>query len=199
MATVIGEVTLHNDEVKRQLEIAHSAYTVDTKDDNDHPARLFVGLDVINPDKKSADYYWTVLWPDQGVTDTGFSNAPASAEQILETARQKMCLAPPELREILELSGPQSVRHTPLVIRDMVLELLPPGRVTLLGDAAHPMTPCRLSYTDFWVLHANNAGASPWGRWSPCNEGCTEPLSTPRRASALTDIFAVLPIDGVVS
>lgn len=148
MATIVGEVTLHNDEVKRQLEIAHSAYTVDTKDGNNHPARLFVGLDVINPDKKSADYYWTVLWPDEGVTDSGFSNALASAEQLLETARQKICLAPPELREIVELSGPQSVRRTPLIIRDMILESLPAGRVTLLGDAAHPMTPCKLSWID---------------------------------------------------
>lgn len=149
MATVVGEVTLHNDEVKRQLEIAHSAYTVDTKDSDNHPARLFVGLDVINPDKKSANYYWTVLWPDEGVTDAGFSNAPASAEQLLETAREKMSLAPPELREIVELSGPQSIRHTPLIIRDMLLESLPAGRVTLLGDAAHPMTPCKLSCIDF--------------------------------------------------
>ncbi|KAL1874226.1 hypothetical protein Daus18300_003590 [Diaporthe australafricana] len=143
MATIVGEVTLHNDEVKRQLEIAHSAYVVDTKDGKNHPARLFVGLDVINPDKKSADYYWTLLWPDEGVTDAGLSNASASAEQLLETARQKMCLAPTELREILELSGPQSIRRTPLIIRDMMLESLPAGRVTLLGDAAHPMTPFR--------------------------------------------------------
>lgn len=148
MATVVGEVTLHNDEVKRQLEIAHSAYTVDTKDGNNHPARLFVGLDVINPDKKSADYYWTVLWPDEGVTDAGFSNAPASAEQLLEMAREKLCLAPPGLREIVELSGPSSIRRTPLIIRDMVLESLPAGRVTLLGDAVHPMTPCKLSRID---------------------------------------------------
>lgn len=151
MATIVGEVTLHSDEVKRQLEIAHSAYTVDTKDDNNHPARLFVGLDVINPDKKSADYYWTLLWPDEGATDAGFPNASASAEQLLETARQKMCLAPAELREILELSGPQSIRRTPLVIRDLVLESLPAGRVTLLGDAAHPMTPCKWSCIDFWI------------------------------------------------
>lgn len=145
MATISGEATLHNDEVKRQLEIAHSAYTVDTKDSNNHPARLFVGLDVINPDMKSADYYWTVLWPDEGVTDASFSKAPASAEQLLETARQKMCLAPAELREILELTSPESIRRTPLIIRDMVLESLPARRVTLLGDAVHPMTPCKLS------------------------------------------------------
>lgn len=122
MATIVGEVSLHNDEVKRQLEIAHSAYTVDTKDDNNHPARLFVGLDVINPDKKSADYYWTLIWPDGGATDAGSSNASASAEQLLETARQKMCLAPAELREILELRGPQSIRRMPLIICDMMLE-----------------------------------------------------------------------------
>lgn len=145
MATISGEVTLHNDEVKRQLEIAHSAYTVDTRDGNNHPARIFVGLDVINPDKKSADYYWTVLWPDESVTDAGFSHALASAEQLLGIARQKLCLAPAELREILELTTPQSIRRKPLVIRDMVLESLPATRVTLLGDAVHPMTPCKLS------------------------------------------------------
>lgn len=145
MATIVGEVTLHNDEVKRQLEIAHSAYTVDTKDGNNHPARLFVGLDGINPDKNSADYYWTVLWPDEGVTDAGFSTAPARTKQLLETARQKMGSAPAELREILELTSPGSIRPTPLVLRDMVLESLPARRVTLLGDAAHPMTPCKFS------------------------------------------------------
>lgn len=158
MATIVGEVTLHNDEVKRQLEIAHSAYTVDTRDGNNHPVRLFVGLDVINPDNKSADYYWTVLWPDEGATEAGFSNASASAEQLLETARQKMCLAPAELREILELSGPQSIRRTPLIIRDMVLESLPAGRVTLLGDAVHPMTPCKWSCIAFWIPKANILG-----------------------------------------
>lgn len=198
MATVVGEVTLHNDQVKRQLEIAHSAYTVDTKDGNNHPARLFVGLDVINLDKKSADYYWTVLWPDEGVTDSGFSNAPANAEKLLETAREKMCLAPPELKEIVELSGPESIRRTPLIIRDMVLESLPAGRVTLLGDAAHPMTPCKLSCIYFWIPDAN-PGGSPWGRWSPCNEGCAEPFSAPRTTRALADIFPVLPIDTVLS
>lgn len=198
MATIVGEVTLHNDEVKRQLEIAHSAYTVDTRDGNNHPARLFVGLDVINPDNKSADYYWTVLWPDEGATDAGFSNALASAEQLLETARQKMRLAPAELREILELSGPQSVRRTPLIIRDMVLESLPTGRVTLLGDAVHPMTPCKWSCVDFWIPDANT-GPSPWGRWSPCNEGCAEPFSITRTTRPLADIFPVFPIDRIVS
>lgn len=198
-ATVAGEVTLHNDEVKRQLQIAHSAYTVDTKDGNNHPARLFVGLDVINPEKKSTDYYWTVLWPDEGVMDAGFSNGPASAEQLLEMARKKMCLAPPKLRELVDLSGPSSIRRTPLIIRDMVLESLPARRVTLLGDAADPMTPCKLSRIDVWNSDANDPGASPWGRLSPCNQGCAQPDSTPRTASALADIFAVLPIDRVVS
>lgn len=192
MATISGEVTLHNDEVRRQLEIAHSAYTVDTKDGNNHPARLFVGLDVISPDKKSADYYWTVLWPDEGVTDASFSKPPASAEQLLETARQKMCLAPAELREILELTSPESIRRTPLIIRDMVLESLHATRVTLLGDAVHPMTPCKLSSIDSWNHSSANCNASSWGGWSTRDERCAEPCSIHRTTATLANIFPVL-------
>ena len=49
------------------------------------------------------------------------------------------------LTEIMRLTGVEGIVKPSLVIRDLVLKDsggMPNSRITLLGDAAHPMAPC---------------------------------------------------------
>lgn len=49
----------------------------------------------------------------------------------------------PRFTEIIRLTPVDGMLTPPIVLRDLVLKELPNRRVTLVGDAAHPMTPFR--------------------------------------------------------
>ena len=50
---------------------------------------------------------------------------------------------PPNMREIFESTPAEGIRKQPHIWRDLELASLPAGRVVLVGDAAHAMTPFR--------------------------------------------------------
>ncbi|KAK3941443.1 hypothetical protein QBC46DRAFT_382699 [Diplogelasinospora grovesii] len=147
---LVGEVELSGDDMIRQLELAHSAYVTWGKvpSDQQQTVMMFAGLNEVHPDGKSGKYYWLVGWNDD---EAASENKPywtitATQEQMMAIAREKaQQVFDPVFQEIIEKTPVTGMKCPPLIFRDLELERedIPAGRVTLLGDAAHCMTPFR--------------------------------------------------------
>lgn len=145
-ASVMAEVTLYGEEVKRQLEIGHSAYVVDENDHVGRSKRLFVGLDVICEDGQSAKYYWIMHLPVDSTEDESYIWAHNSTpEKLLQGVRDRFSDIEPRLRELLDKTKLEDMRTPGLQFHCLQIDRLPNSRVTLLGDAAHAMPPCKSS------------------------------------------------------
>jgi 2-polyprenyl-6-methoxyphenol hydroxylase-like FAD-dependent oxidoreductase len=143
LSEVIGEVTLNKEQYERQLKLSHSAYLVANKPG----ARIFVGLNAISPDAEEAYYYWILSWNDESAEEGEQWSIKASAEEQYRVALEESNSWPQELGEIVRLTKPENMMVPPLTIRDVWLDSLPNRRVTLLGDAAHAMSPCKSDIT----------------------------------------------------
>jgi 2-polyprenyl-6-methoxyphenol hydroxylase-like FAD-dependent oxidoreductase len=136
MGLIAGEVTLSRDQYLRQFALARSMWMATAKD-----FRFFLGLKQLAPDLSTAEYYWLVSWADEAASKPGFWMETASPEEQLAFTKEKVKDIHEDLREILNYQVPERMLK-PFVIRDLVPEVPPSGPVTLLGDAAHPMSPC---------------------------------------------------------
>lgn len=52
----------------------------------------------------------------------------------------------PEYIEPFRATPVEGILQPPLQMRDMAPPELPRGRVSMLGDAVHPMVPCKLNF-----------------------------------------------------
>ncbi|CAN9283122.1 unnamed protein product [Alternaria alternata] len=145
IATIIGEVTLKNEDMERQLELGHSCYIV--RADNNMTGSgdlvMFVGVNDVLPDAKSGLYYWFLIWPDEAATQGSHWTATASQQELLSIARAMTKNFAPDFKAIIEKTSVEGMRAPPLTMHDVELspEDISSGRVALLGDAAHCMTP----------------------------------------------------------
>ncbi|CEJ90168.1 hypothetical protein VHEMI05968 [[Torrubiella] hemipterigena] len=137
---IIGEVTLSGAAFERQLSLGHSAYRYGPTDSN---YVLFVGLHCVLPDGLSGKYYWILGERDTTAGCADHWLRTATPQQKLDYIMELTKNAPPKLREILELTPVSGIQAEFKPWRDMELESLPTGRVALVGDAAHTMTPFR--------------------------------------------------------
>lgn len=135
-----GEVTLRGDEFKQQLALAHSAYVAAAE--NFH---LYVGLKDVSEDGEEARYYWYLNFYDPEAAREPFWTATATKQEMYTSALEKIKVLDPAYSRIVRLTSANDIRAPPIVFRDLLLEddAIPQGRVTLLGDAAHPMAPCK--------------------------------------------------------
>ena len=139
----MAEITLKGDAVKRQLELGHSAYIVDDVSGDGGRLRLFVGLDVIS-DSTTGKYYWLFQQPVRSTEDEDFAKSQSTdPDELLANVRQKLVNVDPRLREIVDLTKSQDVRIPAIKFYCIEIESLPSSRITLLGDAAHVMPPCK--------------------------------------------------------
>ena len=135
---VVGETTLEKEQFQRQLEIAHSAYVAMAGS-----SRIFVGLNSVSEGGLTGNYYWTISWYDPEAQHEPYWTAAASKQELYAKALEVSKSFEPRFVEIIQLTNVDNILTPPLVLRDMILEHMPNGRITLLGDAAHPMTPCK--------------------------------------------------------
>lgn len=138
-----GEVTLSGDEFRRQLDLAHSAYVAAAES-----FHIYVGLKEVSADGKEGSFYWFLNFFDPHAANEPFWTATATKQAMYEFAIEKTKALNPAYSRIVHLTNVEDVRAPPIVFRDLLLddEAIPLGRVTLLGDAAHPMAPCTLTY-----------------------------------------------------
>ncbi|KAI1075173.1 putative monooxygenase [Whalleya microplaca] len=140
MSFIVGETTLSGTAFERMLSLGHSCYATSSEDGS---YSIFVGLNQANPGGYSGQYYWYLMVEDHdvGKPDHWLQTA-TQAEKLsyaIKTTEPLACRFTEVIRSTL-LSG---VRNAPFILRELELGDLPKSRVTILGDAAHPMTPFR--------------------------------------------------------
>ncbi|KAI0966546.1 putative monooxygenase [Xylaria arbuscula] len=142
MAIINGYCTLKGEELEEQLRIGHSLYIVDMSSTNGSPMIFLVTLVEVNPDGESGKIGWALIWPDEGATKEDFWVYKATGEEQYDFVVEKTKGLPEKFLTTLKKSDPQTTVPV-LRLHTLVMDSLPTGRATLLGDAAHAMTPFR--------------------------------------------------------
>ena len=136
---IVGELNLNKAQYERQLEFGRSFYVVYGED-----IRIFIGNKGVSEDRASAVYYWHMCWIDAASADhESYWTTRASKAELLDYALKRVQNLRPDLQELIKLTPVEGIMPNAIRVRDMVPEDLPRGRVTLLGDAIHPMTQCK--------------------------------------------------------
>lgn len=140
---LLGEVVLNRDEYEEQLRFGRSLWIAES------PAGyLFTGLHYIAKDKESATYYWSVFRQHKGPMEDVHSYVSWSKQQLYDAAVEATKPLHPRFTKVVLNSSPEVMVQPPYVLEDW----LPPAegfssdRTTLLGDAAHKMSPCKHEY-----------------------------------------------------
>lgn len=134
----MGETTLNRAQYEQIFrDIARSWYTIDAS------ALFFAGLHHVSKDKESARYYWMTCYQKDAATHQTAVSKVEYYQRAVNTVRHIQ----PKLLLPLYNTKPEDIVTPPLALEDFVppKEGLPSGRITLLGDALHLMTPCKLS------------------------------------------------------
>ncbi|OTB03185.1 hypothetical protein M426DRAFT_321977 [Hypoxylon sp. CI-4A] len=140
-ATITGEIVLSGEAFERQLSLGHSSYI---KSGPELPGHfLFVGLSYVNPDANSGLYYWVLISEDDGINKEDHWLHSASQVEKLEDVKRKTSMLDPRFTEVITATPASGIQKQTRIFRDAEIDNLPVGRVTLVGDAAHPMTPFR--------------------------------------------------------
>lgn len=139
-AIVVGETTLSGKLFENQLALGHSCYAKSGPDSSGY--FFFCGLNQVNADGNSGRYYWFVVTEDHDVDKEDHWLRSASQVEKLEHAIRTTSTLEPKFSEVIRSTPVSGMRTDPLLIRDAMIHDLPVSRITLLGDAMHPMTPC---------------------------------------------------------
>lgn len=181
IATIVGEGVLSGRDFERQLELGYSGYVAsDASSKGDGRGQMFVGVNSVSADGKSGNYYWSMSYFDPSASNLPHWTSSASKERKYEFALEKTSHLLPEFREIIEKTGPEGISDNPLCFRELEIESLPVGKVTLLGDAAHCMTPYKYLYLMCWLSYSPKP-CSPWRRWCPGHAGRPQAVSNPHQ------------------
>jgi hypothetical protein len=167
IATVVGEVVLSGKEFEKQLELGYSGYVAhDANSQDEGSGRIFVGLNSVNADGKSGNYYWSVNYIDPTASKLPHWTAEASKAERYQLALEKTSHLKPEFTEIIRQTGIEGMSDVQICLRELELRDLPAGRVTLLGDAAHCMMPCEFLTVEVRTVAIKRliGICSPWGR-----------------------------------
>ncbi|KAI6080772.1 putative monooxygenase [Hypoxylon rubiginosum] len=137
----VGEVTVSGKLFENQLALGHSCWVKSGPPSAGY--FVFCGLREVSPDGKSGSYYWYVVNedPDIGKEDHWLHSA-SQAEKLKHSIKITRLLEP-RFTEIIRSTPVSGMRTHPLLVRDAIIHDLPVSRITLLGDAMHPMTPFR--------------------------------------------------------
>ena len=84
-----------------------------------------------------------MMRPDPTVAQPGHWLQTASKQDKHDHVLAATAKLPPRFREIFELTPVDGMKEDTHIWRDLELPSLPAGRVVLMGDAAHAMTPFR--------------------------------------------------------
>ncbi|KKK17014.1 hypothetical protein ARAM_003406 [Aspergillus rambellii] len=140
LAAIIGQLTLSGEALRRQLELSHGSYSLI---DAERGYLTFCSLHDVAPDGKSARYYWIMSRSDPTIAEPDHWLKKATQREKLDHVLEVMQNRDPKFREIFESTPVDGIKEETHVWRDLELDGLPAGRVVLMGDAAHVMTPFR--------------------------------------------------------
>lgn len=138
----MGETTATGADFERQLSLSHSAYLAVC---NNQKLSIFVGLNRVSEDGRTGYYYWFFMIPDEKIDSSDHWTKHASRAERLERALKGAEELDDKFTEIIKKTPVEGIRTDSFSFRDAEVnkDALSSGRVTLLGDAAHPMAPCK--------------------------------------------------------
>lgn len=136
MSVIGGSVILNPIQYARQSILSRSLYVAHATD-----FRLVVSLNSYAPDISWAEYHWLLCYADETAGNPRSWARSATGERQLAFARNTVRNVHYDLCEIIYLTKPERM-FKPFVVHDRVPEICPAGPVTLIGDAAHPMSFC---------------------------------------------------------
>ncbi|KAH8675418.1 hypothetical protein BX600DRAFT_534880 [Xylariales sp. PMI_506] len=142
-AAISGDFKLDGSVMELQLELASCSYVVGFEDPNGEKSFFYVGLDGALPDGKSGNYYFHVMWPDQGAAHDDFWTYSAAPKELHDFVVQKTQTLAPDFKSVIPFTTAEGIKSPLVRYHTLIIPALPVGRVTLLGDAAHAMTPFR--------------------------------------------------------
>ncbi|MCJ1360449.1 MAG: hypothetical protein MMC33_010454 [Icmadophila ericetorum] len=133
---IIGDVELNKEQYEHELKMGPSMYMA-----RGRKYRVFNALKSVSEDKQSAHGYWMFSWPDKdGENHDTFWTTKASQKELLDFALENSKDFDPNLNQLIRLTKLKDIYQPTLHVQDWVPIDLPMGRVTLLGDAVHPMS-----------------------------------------------------------
>jgi 2-polyprenyl-6-methoxyphenol hydroxylase-like FAD-dependent oxidoreductase len=138
---IVGETIVDGELCAHLRALGNSFYSVSVDS-----FRLLVGLRDTAPDLSWGEYYWLFFWREPLVAEQGVEHPimNASQEERLQYVKDRLRDAgvDPKMWEIVKKQKAEGI-YPSFVLRDRVPTMCPDGPVTLLGDAAHAMTPCK--------------------------------------------------------
>ncbi|KAH8883703.1 hypothetical protein GQ53DRAFT_731911 [Thozetella sp. PMI_491] len=154
-----GGLTLQGKDLEEQLSLAHSGYIV-TAFSGDGTV-LFVAVNSVSVEPVSASYYWFLSFPNPAAaTQMLRSNTATNREAMFQLALEKTENLHPTFRAIIQKTGQNGISLPALRFSECEMESIPRGRTTLLGDAAHCMTPFRGEGGVHGLMDAMNLGTA---------------------------------------
>lgn len=158
--SIYGEVTLSGAAFENQLSLGHSAAVVKVDD----ICRLFVMIDEVSPDGNTGKYFWGLMWADEESPNPDHWLRTASQSRKLEYVLDKIAALESKFTNTVRMTPVSSIKITPWDHRDAEITEIPVSKVTIIGDAAHPMAPCKCEYCQLrflvliWILDRGEGG-----------------------------------------
>ncbi|KAJ7601691.1 putative monooxygenase [Mycena polygramma] len=147
IGSLVGEMELTGPDFAQQLELGHSAYIVLTEAKTQ--CSIFNALNKVSPDGKTGYYYFILHWVDEAAARSTAQNpywtVTATQEELAAFAKEQAVSVPEHLRVLVDRIPVDRYKKPGIVLQSVELtsELLPAGRVMVIGDAAHSMSPFR--------------------------------------------------------
>ena len=124
---------------------------------------MLIGLVYVAEGKETARYYWIINWLDPEAGSPDFWALKAPPAERLAFVLKMIEGIDERFASVIKATKVEDMA-APLALKDLVPIETPRGRVSLLGDAAHPMTPCKLRYMHPISSNPIDVPSSPWRR-----------------------------------
>lgn len=150
LGSLVGEVEVSGEDFAKQLSLAHSGYVImNSTLPSGQQTAVFAALNKVSNDGNTGYWYFLLLWVDKDAPNTSEEKpswtVTATKEELKAFAHEKTRSYPDHLRALIDRVPVEGYRSPGFQLQDVQLQegQLPPGRVILIGDAAHSMTPCK--------------------------------------------------------
>lgn len=141
MGAIVGEVTATRDQYERWMHLGTSWFTGFAAD-----LRVTILLSEISADMATAKFYWLFGWHDERAAKEDYWTETASQVELIAFVHANLEKLHPSFAEVFQVSKAEGIVLPTLRLTDMLPPpSFPDGRITLIGDSAKSMTPCKLT------------------------------------------------------